>query len=786
MKLYNLKPSAMAISIAIASGLTAMPTQAQLTLEEVIVTATKRPVGLQDVPIALSVMSGKKIVQQGITDLEEMAVFLPNVHIAEGGAGDQLFIRGIGSGINYGFEQSVGTFIDGVYFGRGQASRSAFLDVARVEVLKGPQSTLFGKNTIAGAISITSARPTEEFEGSIELSAEPEFGGTAATLTLSGPITDTLGARLVIKKDESDGYVNNTFKDRDERQEENTIGRIILDWAATDDLSFSFKYESGKTETLGRQDQISIATPFAIGRYQAADPSFTAALNYDKSSQNISGLTSDDQFHDSEWDIASLTAEWSIGEFTLKSVTAQVDYEFENYLDSDYGPLQFLARGRDETHEQFTQEFLLSSPTGGAIEYLAGVFYQDEKLEHDSVTDAILSAAGIGNGGFDGSGNSSFNQDSSTLSAFVQATFNLSDSLRLITGIRYSEDNKEFDKISRIGQPFTAVPDNALAGIYDGLLNFSTDHEFKDGAATRCTGLAYTCVTVPFDTDRSESNTTGDITLQWDVSDDTMTYFKVGNGYKAFGFDQGNSRGLVDTQVFKQEDVIAYELGSKLDLMDGRARLNIAVFLSEFEDLQVSAFDGNAGFVVGNAGEAEVYGLEVDGSIAVTEKLTLSAAFALLEAKYTSFPGAACNEPQVVAHIASGGRRNNCVQDLEGEPLQFSPEYSGSIAAQYRTPITETLNLSISTDINFSDAYEVANDLDPAVAQDSFAKVNARVELSSDDQTWSIAILGKNLTDKATSTWGNDVPLASQGFGETYFQHIDPPRSYEIQAKYNF
>jgi outer membrane receptor protein involved in Fe transport len=220
MKLYHLKPSAMAISIAIASGLTAMPTQAQLTLEEVIVTATKRPVGLQDVPIALSVMSGKKIVQQGITDLEEMAVFLPNVHIAEGGAGDQLFIRGIGSGINYGFEQSVGTFIDGVYFGRGQASRSAFLDVARVEVLKGPQSTLFGKNTIAGAISITSARPTEEFEGSIEVSAEPEFGGTAATLTLSGPITDTLGARLVIKKDESDGYVNNTFKDRDERQEE--------------------------------------------------------------------------------------------------------------------------------------------------------------------------------------------------------------------------------------------------------------------------------------------------------------------------------------------------------------------------------------------------------------------------------------------------------------------------------------------------------------------------------------------------------------------------------------
>jgi len=755
-------------------------------LEEVIVTATKRTQGLQDVPIALSVMSQQKITDQGIGDLEDMAVFMPNVHIAEGGAGDQLFIRGVGSGINYGFEQSVGTFIDGVYFGRGQASRSSFLDIARVEVLKGPQSTLFGKNTVAGAISITTARPGDEFEGSVALSAEPEFDGWDATLTLSGPITDTLGARFVVKRDETDGYMNNTFKNRDERQEENTVGRIVLDWDPMDSLALSFKYEKGETETVGRQDLITIATPFAIDRYRAADPDFTASFGYDKSSQNITGGISDDQFHDSEWDILTLTAEWDVGDFTLKSITGYVDYQFQNYLDSDYGPLQFIARGRDETHEQFTQEFLLSSPEGETFEYLAGVFYQDEKLKHKSVTDLLLGNAGIGGGAFDGSGNSTFNQDSTTASAFVQGTFNVMDTLRIIAGIRYSRDDKEFDKIGILSQPFSTEPDNELAGIYDAVLNFSTDHEFRNGQATRCTGTSYDCVTVPFKTDRSKSNYTGDLTVQWDATDEVMAYFKVGNGYKAFGFDQGNARGLVEPQVYSQEEVVAYELGAKMDLMGGRARLNAALFYSEFTDLQVSAFDGNAGFVVGNAGESEVSGLELDGSIALTEEITVNAAVAYLNAEYTSFPAAACNEPQAIAWIAAGNTRGSCVQDLSGEPLQFSPEFAGSLAVEYATSLTDSLNVRAAADVNFSDDYHVANDLDPALEQESFAKFNARVELSSADGSWSVALLGKNLTDKATSTWGNDVPLAGQGFSETYFQHIDAPRSYEIQARYNF
>lgn len=323
---------------ALGMAINSVVVSAQPMLEEVVVTATKREAGLQDVPIALSVMAGEKMSEQGIESLEDLAIFMPNVHIAEAGGGDQLFIRGIGSGVNYGFEQSVGTFIDGVYFGRGQASRSSFLDVARVEVLKGPQSTLFGKNTIAGAINITTAKPTEEFEGSIEANYEPEFDHWNTTLMLSGPLTENLGARFVVKRDESDGYMDNTQLDQDEVQGEDTVARLVLNWYATDDLEVGLKYETGESERVGRQNMISIATDFATERYRAADPDFEAGFGYDKSMQNIGGTRPDADVHDSEWDIATLTLNWDIGEHNLKSITGYVDYQFDNYLDVDYSP----------------------------------------------------------------------------------------------------------------------------------------------------------------------------------------------------------------------------------------------------------------------------------------------------------------------------------------------------------------------------------------------------------------------------------------------------------------
>ena len=798
MTIMQTQKTKLALSIGLIGGLIAMPGQAQM-LEEVIVTATKRAAGMQDVPIALSVMSGERIAEQGIGSLEDLAVFMPNVHIAEGSSSDSIFIRGIGSGINFGFEQSVGTFIDGIYFGRAQSSRSAFVDVERVEILKGSQSTLFGKNTIAGAINITTAKPSDEFEGSIELNAEAEFGGQSGTLTLSGPITDNFGARFVIKSEKSDGWMDNRAIGADEQEKDDLVARITLAWLPTDDLDVTFKYESGTSDTTGTNEVISVATPAAAAFYTTADSNFAqnSGFGYDKSEATFGSPRRGEAFHDSDWDISTLTVEWALGEHTLKSITGYVDYGFETARDSDYSAILGIHRERDESHKQFTQEFLLTSPLSDTFEYLAGLYYQDEELEHDRLTDVDLSnflAAGVplpdpgglvSSGGADGTGINTFNQDAQTLSVFFQGTFHLRDTLRLIAGIRYSEDEKEFDKSAIVAPQFTTGPaDPFLTFVYADLLSLTRAHDFRDGVAE----VFGTPGTTAINTEREEDHVTGDITLQWDFSDETMLYAKYGNGYKAGGFDEDNAQANIDAQEYEDEESESIELGAKMDLWEGRGRLNIAVFHSEFENVQVSTFDGTAGFVVGNAAESEVDGIEMDGMFAVSDEITIYGGLAFLDANYKSFEDAACTAQQTIDHAALGGdnTRANCVNDLSGERLQFAADVSANFGITYTTEITDNLELGLSTDILYTDDFDTAADADPVLEQEAYTKVNARISIVDIDGKWSIALLGKNLTDTTTSAWGNDIPLGSFGFDNSFFQVMDAPRSYEIQAQYNF
>ncbi len=751
-----------------------------LLLEEIVVTATKRAEGLQDVPISMSVMSGQKIEQQGISELEDLAIFMPNVHVAEGGTGTQLFIRGIGSGINFGFEQSVGTFIDGVYYGRGRNARAAFLDLERVEILKGSQSTLFGKNTIAGAINITSAKPTDEFEAYIQGTYETEVDGVGFTGMVSGPLSDSVRGRLVAKVYEDDGYVENTFSSEDGPAEKNQFVRGTLVWDVNDALSLTFKAEHGQFDIDGRQDQISIASDFALSQYRdpvVGDPNFDAAFNYQKSSRNVDGPgVRGPQFDDTEASVIQLTADYQMGEHTLRSITAYTEYEYVNYQDADYGPLQFLAAQRIEEHEQFSQEFLLTSPAGGTLEYLAGVYYQDNDLLDNEILDVLFSNVPIlaaqGLGGFNGTGHGLFQQETQTWSVFTELTWNITDTFRATFGIRYSDDHKEMTKSNAIGPLFdtTAVADPTLCFVYENVLALAACHVFDEN-------------TPNFNNTRDEEHVTGSLNLQLDLSDDIMTYLTIGNGYKGGGYDESNRLGLVANEEFEDENVNAIEIGSKMVLWDGRAQFNVAAFYSEYEDVQVSTFDGNCCFVVGNAAETEVKGIETDWMIAATEALTLSGGLAILDASYKSFPDAACNAFQIAdgSCAANGG-----VQDLSGQSLQFAPDWAANLGAEYQRALNDALDLRLGLEVNWSDKVVVANDLDPNIIQDSYFKANARIALAASDDSWSLALIGKNITDEETFSWGNDVPLGGLGFAFTYFQHIDPPRTLELQARYNF
>ena len=782
-----------ALPVTLAAGIT--PALAQPLLEEIVVTATKREAGLQDVPIAISVMSGEAMTDLGIANLTDLTVFMPNIHVNEAGTGTQLFIRGIGSGVNYGFEQSVGTFIDGVYFGRGRSARGQFLDVARVEVLKGPQSTLFGKNTIAGAINITTNRPGDELESYLDVGYRTELDGYMVEGMVNVPVSDTLKARFSGRYYEDDGYVENLAAGgEDGPRREDLALRAVVDWTPTEDLTLSFKAEHNENDVYGRQQVISRASPTATGLYRAfGDPGFTAGLDWQQYDQNIDPEFIEQSgrpfrpgvFDETEADLFQLTVDWQLGEHTLRSITAWLEYEFTNELDVDYSPLRFLGRGRTESYEQFTQEFILSSPTGGFIEYLAGVFYQAEELDNDRHTFAVFSAlppieaAILGNIAgaigvpslpsttIDGDATSAFSQEAETLSVFTELTFNLSDRMRLTTGLRFSRDEKSMDKSGGIVNLSGGLPDAVFESLWGpAVLGLADVHDFSR--------------------DRSESHFIGNINLQYDVTPDALVYLNVANGYKAGGFDEDNALGRQDVAEFEDESVTAFEVGAKMMLGGGAGRLNVAYFNSVYDDLQVSTFDGNCCFVVGNAAEAEVQGIEADLTYALTSELTVNIAAAWLDAVYSEFADAACSEAQVIDWIAAGNARGTCSQDLSGENLQFAPEYTFNAGLRYQRPIGAGLRLMLGADYLWSDDVVVGNDLDPELIQEAVGKVNANISLGARDDRWELSLIGRNLTDEQTFPWGNDVPLAGFGFSGTYFKFIDPPAHAELRLRVNF
>jgi iron complex outermembrane receptor protein len=197
-------------------------------LEEVIVTAQFREQSLQDVPVSVSALSGEKMMEAGLNKIQDLQAYVPNLTMSENGIGTAIYIRGIGSGINQGFEQSVGMYVDGIYYGRAQLARAPFLDLARVEVLRGPQNILYGKNSIAGAISIITAKPSDEFEGMVAVVYEPKYDEQVFDITLSGPLSDTVGYRFSARKREFSGYIENLTLGRDEPSYECGMPPMIL------------------------------------------------------------------------------------------------------------------------------------------------------------------------------------------------------------------------------------------------------------------------------------------------------------------------------------------------------------------------------------------------------------------------------------------------------------------------------------------------------------------------------------------------------------------------------
>jgi len=783
--------------------------QGQQALEEVIVTAQKRSQSLQDVPISVSAVSGAKMESAGLYNLADLSAYVPNFQKTDTALGPVLLVRGIGSGVNQSFEQSVVQYSDEVAMGRAPLARMPFMDVERIEVLRGPQNVLFGKNSIGGALSVTTAKPSDHFEGRLSAEYEPQHEQQLLTAMVSGPLSDSLRGRLVARAYEEEGYFENTAAGVGDQGREESALRGMLSWDVTDELSAALKVERANFDSAGSNSEVFTNNASTGGPLQF----LFGGLTYPEVGDLLSQITGQEfgaedgqhdfkratnvqEFSKIEANNVTLKLEGKFGDIEVTSVSGWLDYNTDELCDCDLVGIDMLSISQAEDYRQFSQEIRFSSPGGETIDWIAGVFYQQSELQFDSFSliddENILTALGavgdslgplgaelskIGVAAHAKTGRD-YHSESDTYAVFSQGTWNISESLRLTLGARYTYEQKEASRIVDSINNSTGEFDLEQSIILTELLGGDL-HSLGEVSATTSLGADYpvgTFSTHSLSDTRSEKSFTPSVVLEWDASEDALIYASIASGFKAGGFDARGARE--DDFEYGNESVMTYEFGLKNRFADGRAELNAALFYTDYEDLQVSQFDGEAGFFVGNAPRAISQGVELDGRYQISDGLILNASLAYLDFEFKEYTGAC---PRL-EFMASGERQ--C--DYAGKRNIFTPEWSVSVGLAYSKAITDALTLSAGVDVNYVDDQYVEVTLYDPLKQDAYAKVNAQLGLKA--ERWSLSLIGRNLTDEDVSSYIGEVTLSGSNpiYAPSYSGFYERPRTVAIQGAYWF
>lgn len=785
-------PKALALAIGVICTQTALQSQAQeapdLRLEEVIVTAQKISENLQDVPISVSTISGYKLAAAGIENIEDLTSYLPNIHFTESALSTQLRIRGIGSGNSQGFEQSVGMYVDGIYYGRAQLFRTPMMDMARVELLRGPQSTLFGKNSVAGALNLTTAAPTEEWEGKLTASREFENEQDEINAVISGPLSDSFRARIALRTYQEDGYFYNSYKEIDEPYTEESAARVTLDWTPTDSLSFIFKAEKNEFETQGRAIEIS-----RDERNSPTERTFRgtlSVLNLPTFDPDLDYVRQTNTYEVSDTEITNftLTSNYDFNDYTLTFVTGKLAFDYDEVCDCDFTSSDFIETNLSEDYDQFSQEIRITSPLGERFEWIAGLFYQGYEQEYEDSTPfdldnelpIPLSGGLLGPTAFtflNTGAAREFKQESTAYAMFGRVKWNISDQFNIVLGARQTWEEKTSSKRMYLYVPSNGMEINtdtvgAAAGnlgfLYD--LVFSLESEaFEDGH--------------DLSGKRNESPFDPLIIAEYNFSDDVMTYASFTTGSKAGGFDPRSNN--TDNYEFKNENAAAFEMGIKTTLADGRVELNAALYRTDYKDLQISQFDGAVGFNVGNAKETRVQGLELDGRWLISDGLTASYGLSWLDFEYRDFKNGNCYQGQTPDGIDSNGDGLVDTCDYTGKRGVYTPDYTANLSLEYFTAITDNVNFIGFIDYQRVDSHNVHTNLDPEGEIDAYGMLNMRIGVEGD--YWAVGILGKNLLDESIVSYSANAPLSGKiANSNTHYSFVRRPKTIALEATVKF
>ena len=746
--LAMLASSAPVVSLADSTG---------VALEEILVTAQKRVESLQETPISMQAFSGLELESRTAGDISNIADFTPNMEfdttspISGSSNAAVVFIRGIGqTDFVLTSDPGVGIYLDGVYISRAMGGVLDLLDIERVEVLRGPQGTLFGKNTVGGAISVITKKPGPEFELEASVTAGNDDrldGMLSANIPI---IEDSLFLRASLATRNRDGYGDRVLTGESMGDVNSDTVRGSLLWLPREDLELTLSADYTTLNEDLPTSSLIVADPTLGDRNLSSLYNLYATVGWlDGPLYNDSWLTGDQNKSNgtapvgSEADVwgTALTAVWDLPGFSVKSISAYRKSEPSFGRDTDHSPIIILHTSNEMDTDQFSQEFNISGHAfDDRLDWLVGAYYfSEDGKDHPriSILPAVYAADqeqvnGAGNGnGYLGdplpefSVHGDIETNNSSVALFLHNSYMITDKLSTTFGLRYTDEEKK--TLLDVYYPTTGekfLPDP------------NSKETFDDWSPLF--GLEY----------------------RW--SDDLFTYASYSEGFKSGGVVSRYIQPREEPIVFEPEEVKNYEIGVKSEWLDQRLRLNAAAFYMDYTDIQVTVFN-NVVPETRNAAEADVYGAELELTALLTEGLLLTGAAGYIDASYNNLDDPIDGELEIT----------------EDDWFVNTPEWTASLSLEYLFQLAKLGEMTLRLDYSYRD--EVANDAanTPELIEDSLTLWNARVSLLSNDEKWDIAIFGRNLTDEDYLISGVSTP----GFGIVEGVYARP-REYGLTLKY--
>ena len=737
-----------------------MASESYMELEEVQVTAQKRTSSLQDTPISIQAFTDADLKAHSASDISQLADLTPNLvfdatsPISGSSNAAVVFIRGIGqTDFVLTSDPGVGIYLDGVYISRAMGGVLDLLDIERVEVLRGPQGTLFGKNTVGGALSVTTKKPGPEFEfeGSLTAGGDDRFDGM---LSVNLPLVDdALFLRASLASRNRDGFGDRLLTGETMGDVNSDTFRASLLWQAADDLDVTLSLDVTRADEDLPPTSLLMADPFlggptnlsglynlfAIMGWVNAPPYTPLWLTGDEYESNGTAPVG------SETDVngVSLTFDWELSKFDVKSVTAYRETETSFGRDTDHSPITIIHTANEMDLEQFSQEInLFGHAFDDRLEWLVGFYYfreEGEDLPDITILPAVFEAdQTLANGPGMGFGylgpplpefsvQGDIDIENTSLAVFFHNTYQFSDRLSATFGARYTDEEKK-----------TNLDVFYPASGFRLLANPRTDQDFDDFSPR--------------------------IGLEYVLNDDVFVYASYSEGFKSGGVVSRYNMPRIDPIVFEPEEVTNVEIGMKSEWFNQRLRFNAAVFRMDYTDVQVTVFNGVVP-ETRNAAEGEIVGAEIEFTAILADGLRLDGGIGYMDAEYTKL-----DDPQ-----------QGALEVSKNHDFVNTPELSANLSLQYGFNFSDIGRANIVLDYTYQD--ETANDAanTPLLIEDSVSLVNARVSLLSNSGKWEVALFGRNLTDEVHLTSG--VSTTAFGIVEGVYNR---PREYGITLKYMY